>query len=420
MTAPSLRPHDSLGRSASPRERLHRVAFAKGIPLTALVELTSRCNLRCIHCYGSRQSDSTTERELPTDRLVALMAELAGEGCLSVSLTGGEIGLRRGWADIAWAAKRSRMAVTLLSNGTVFTAEDIAEIRRLRVRKVCVSLYGASADLHDAVTHVEGSFETTLATIRALREAGVRCRLGTVLMKENDGEYKETLSLARELGCAFRADPTVFPRADGRTDVLEQRIPVERLRGFYSDSDVAPECLEGLLVDGIVAPARPSVRNCGAGITTTFVSATGRVFPCVGFEPPFGSVADADFHTVWRGSAAVAHRSLMARPLAGCSECGVSTFCTQRCARNAQIEDGSPVGPSARACEVAHLLYDMHAEGVGRTAVEVSAQRGDALKKPYVKPMVESEPAFETLSGCVSDATDGYCIGQGLSQLNET
>jgi hypothetical protein len=37
------------------------------------------------------------------------------------------------------------------------------------------------------------------------------------------------------------------------------------------------------------------------------------------------------------------------------------------------------------------------------------------MKKPYVKPAVESEPAFETLSGC-SQAVDNYqCEIQGLS-----
>ena len=134
------------GSGFSPRERLRSIALAEAIPLNVLVELTGRCNLRCIHCYGARESGSVVDQEMPTVRFERLMRELAAEGCLSVSLTGGEIGLRRDWADIARAAKRARMSVSLLTNGTLFATEDVDKIRRLRIRRVCVSLYGASAD----------------------------------------------------------------------------------------------------------------------------------------------------------------------------------------------------------------------------------------------------------------------------------
>jgi radical SAM protein with 4Fe4S-binding SPASM domain len=376
VTPDTLRLENADDFGASPRKRLLGLALREAIPLSALVELTWRCNLRCIHCYGARQDGPAVEQEMSTARSVALMAELAAEGCLSVSLTGGEIGLRSDWADVAWAAKRARMTVDLLTNGTLFTAGDVDKIRRLRVRKVCVTLYGASGEVHDSVTRVEGLFRRTLATLRALRGAGVNCRVGTVLMKASDGEYQAVLSLARELGCAFLAGPNVFPRADGRTDVVEQRVPVERLRRFYSDAEVAPNCVEGLIASGRLDPARSPVRNCGAGVVGAFISANGHVLPCVGFEPSFGSVIFDDFRAIWRGPASEAHRSLMARPLAACSGCEISAFCTQRCARIAQVEDGSPLGPSSRACEVARLLYDMHAEVADTTAAEIDSREG--------------------------------------------
>jgi MoaA/NifB/PqqE/SkfB family radical SAM enzyme len=151
VTPDTLRLENADDFGASPRKRLLGLALREAIPLSALVELTWRCNLRCIHCYGARQDGPAVEQEMSTARSVALMAELAAEGCLSVSLTGGEIGLRSDWADVAWAAKRARMTVDLLTNGTLFTAGDVDKIRRLRVRKVCVTLYGASVASRDVV-----------------------------------------------------------------------------------------------------------------------------------------------------------------------------------------------------------------------------------------------------------------------------
>ena len=168
----------------------------------------------------------------------------------------------------------------------------------------------------------------------------------------------------------------MFPRADGRTDVVEQRVPVERLRHFYSNADVAPRCVEGLIASGRNNPSRPRVQNCGAGVVTAFISANGRLLPCMGFEPSFGSITNTDFRAVWRGPTAGAHRSLMARPLAACSVCEINAFCTQRCARIAQVEDGSPSGPSSRACEVARLLYDMHTDVAGTMAAGIDTREG--------------------------------------------
>jgi hypothetical protein len=40
------------------------------------------------------------------------------------------------------------------------------------------------------------------------------------------------------------------------------------------------------------------------------------------------------------------------------------------------------------------------------------------MKKPYEKPMVESEPAFATLSGCSELPDEVGCLGAGLSTVN--
>ena len=72
---------------------------------------------------------------------------------------------------------------------------------------------------HDSVTRVDGSFRSTLATIRALRAAGVNCRVGTVLMKANDGEFEAVLNLARELGVRSSPGRTCF-----RVPTVEQTL----------------------------------------------------------------------------------------------------------------------------------------------------------------------------------------------------
>jgi radical SAM protein with 4Fe4S-binding SPASM domain len=345
------------GRGREPKQlgKARRArAFSKAIPLTIHVELTKRCNLRCIHCYVAGRRD-----ELPAERLAALFDELAAEGTLGVALTGGELALREDWLDIARAARRSGMLLHMQTNGTLFDADDIEAIADLKPASVAVSLYGGAAAAHDAVTGVEGSFERAVATIRGLTAAGVRVGIGSVLMRETLDEFPQIIELARGIGCTVMFDPTVAPRSDGTSDVVEHRVCIEQLKHFYLDERIFADTREGRLAmrpDDL--PARTAA-NCTAGFTTAFIEADGEVFPCMGFLPSFGNVSEASFREVWQGEVAREHRRAMMRPLEQCNACEMVAYCVNRCARLAAVEDGDVSGPSTRACELAVLVRDL-------------------------------------------------------------
>jgi radical SAM protein with 4Fe4S-binding SPASM domain len=348
------------GPSPTPRAaRLRALAREQEIPLSVLVEITGHCNLRCLHCY--REFDGPVQSaSIATERAVSLMAEVARAGCLSVTLTGGELMTHDGWKAIALAAKHERMIVSLLTNGTLAGDDDIAFLESLRPRRVAVSVYGGTPETHDRVTRTPGSFAVTMQTIRRLRLSGINCRISNVLMRGNFTEFNSVLNLSRELGCEYLAEPNIRARTTGDTQVItDHRITVEQLAEFYSDPDVASGCLEGRLADQKYAVPKQIPGNCSAGITAAFVEATGDVRACVGFGRTFGNVHDSSFEEVWRSSPARLHRVEMRRPLRECSECDLVGLCSQRCPRNADVEDGDANGPSTRACAVAKLLYSM-------------------------------------------------------------
>ena len=60
-------------------------------PLTVILGLTDRCNLRCGHCLVPRPEG---EQALDRDEVLRLLDELAELGVLRLVLTGGEPGLR--------------------------------------------------------------------------------------------------------------------------------------------------------------------------------------------------------------------------------------------------------------------------------------------------------------------------------------
>jgi radical SAM protein with 4Fe4S-binding SPASM domain len=318
------------------------------VPLGALLEITKRCNLHCYHCYVAGR-----DRELPTGRWLRLVDELAESGCMSVSLTGGELALRDDFLVLAEAVRRQRMTLTVLTNGTLFSVELTDELASLRPSLVSISLYGASAGPHESVTGVPGSFDRAVETAKRLVERRVRCRITTVLMNGTISEYRGLVELAESLGCEHQFDPTVAPRADGDTRVLRHRISGERLAQFYLHEVTPSRTRERMAAETVGPHAAGHPHVCGAGFTGLFVDAGGDLFACVGLEPSFGSIAERPFLEVWRGPRANAYRERMRTSRSECRDCRLSPLCSTFCPRLALAEDGKVDGKSTRACEMA-------------------------------------------------------------------
>ena len=159
-------------------------------PVSATLELTRRCNLRCVHCYLGDQAEQhrLKDRELAAAAMKAAVSEWAQAGCLYLTLTGGEPLLRPDFPEIYRHARERGLVVTVFTNGTLVTEEIAGLFREFPPRKVEISLYGATAATHDGVTGVPGSHARAWAGIRRLQGAGVRVALKTVLMKSNLAE----------------------------------------------------------------------------------------------------------------------------------------------------------------------------------------------------------------------------------------
>ena len=137
-------------------ERVVERTMARAIPLSVHVDLTMRCNEQCVHCYRVIED----RRELTTDEVKTLLADLARAGTLYLTFSGGEIFLRRDLFELIAEAKRLRFDLRLKSNALLITDERARCLRELGVRQVDVSIYSVDPARHDAVTRIPGSCNT--------------------------------------------------------------------------------------------------------------------------------------------------------------------------------------------------------------------------------------------------------------------
>src|ERR1700704_3040985 len=118
-------------------EWLFEKSVALRVPLSVHIDLTMRCNERCIHCYRVIEQ----RPELTTDELKALLEDVARAGTLYLTFSGGEVFLRADLFELIEHARRLHFDLRLKSNALLITPEKAGRLRRLGVRQVDISIY---------------------------------------------------------------------------------------------------------------------------------------------------------------------------------------------------------------------------------------------------------------------------------------
>ena len=96
---------------------VHERLSGKRVPFGGAIEITRRCNNRCVHCYNNLLINDQAVRnsELSYDEHCRILDEITAAGCLWLLFTGGEIFVRRDFLDIYAYAKQKGLLITLFS-----------------------------------------------------------------------------------------------------------------------------------------------------------------------------------------------------------------------------------------------------------------------------------------------------------------
>jgi len=332
---------------------LNETASKKNIPLETYWELTYRCNLACEHCYVANESKEEA-RELSLEEITRTLDGLAAAGGLFVTFTGGEPMLRRDLFDIIAAARERSFAVSMFSNGTLIGADAARELHRLGVSETGISIYGATAAVHDSIMRVPGVFDRAIAGIEALKAAGVRVAMKSVILRQNFADFEGILALAEKLGVRSVADSVVTPRNDGAADTLEFHLAPEQLAEVYGHPYFSERAWQGPWERG------PSP-VCDAGRNSVAITPYGDVLPCLQFIVSMGNLREKAFAEIWADKGKyLDYMDIKEDELGECAKCGLRNFCG-RCPGLALLERNSATAPCRSAClsaEARKILYE--------------------------------------------------------------
>jgi len=351
-------------------QEFNQRALALGVPLSVHMDVTYRCNERCIHCY----LDHDDHGEMTTAEIKRTLDQLAEAGTFILTFSGGEVFVRRDFLELVAYARSLMFAVKIKTNAVMIKDAEARRLRELGVDQVQVSLYSHRPEVHDGITKLPGSFRRTLNGIRLLRTHGVKVAIANVLMANNQDDYQSIRNFAEELGTSYYVDPTITPMMNGDRGVLALRIKGEQLPAIFHDPSLIPD------VDKFCAPPPPPTEDeldgfpCSAGHTSAYISPYGDVYPCVQFPLKCGSVREADFLDIWRDSPQFHEvRNIRARDLSTCSSCSHVGTCS-RCPGLAFFE-GDMRGPSTADCEKSFYRTGIPSANMKRLAAAGAAVR---------------------------------------------
>jgi AdoMet-dependent heme synthase len=316
------------------------------IPLSVQLDLTYRCNERCVHCY----LDHDDHGEMTTAEIKHLLDEMAEAGVFILTLSGGEIFLRKDFFDLLEHARRLMFCVKLKTNAVLIREREAARLRDLNVESIQISIYSHRPEVHDAITLIPGSLKRSIAAIRFLKAQGLKVIIANVLMTQNMQDYPGVRALAAELGVECTLDPTVTPMMDGNRSTVALGVDQGALRQVFCDTALVGDVDEFCAIPAPAGEDEMESTPCSAGHTACYVSPYGEVFPCVQFPLPTGNVRQQRFVDIWRDSEQMNDvRSIRLKDLSTCPSCSHAGTCT-RCPGLAFME-GNMRGPSTQDCE---------------------------------------------------------------------
>jgi AdoMet-dependent heme synthase len=321
-------------------------ALRLGVPFSAQLDLTYRCNEQCVHCY----LDHDDHGEMTTVEIKRLLKEMAEAGVFILTFSGGEIFMRKDFFEILECARALTFCIKLKTNAVLIREAQAARLRDLGVESIQVSIYSHQPEVHDAITKVPGSLRRSINAIRFLKSQGLKVVIANVLMTENMQDYHGVRALADELGVECTLDPTVTPKMDGDRSILDLNVGESALHRLFRD-----ETFVGNADEFCAPPPAPDEESmdslpCSAGHTACYVSPYGEFYPCVQFPLSCGNVRQQRFIDIWRDSEQLKEvRSIRLRDLSSCSQCTHGSTCT-RCPGLAFME-GNMRGPSTADCE---------------------------------------------------------------------
>ncbi|MBN2196793.1 MAG: radical SAM protein [Polyangiaceae bacterium] len=277
------------------------------------LELTRRCNLRCLHC-GSDCQASSTAAELTTEswcKIISYVAERFGRQVTFV-ITGGEPLVHPDLCAVAGHIASLGMRWGMVTNGMALTRERLAALCERGLYSITLSLDGQTAS-HNTLRNHPHAFAKVVEALAMVGDSAIPMKdVVTCVYPANLGELDEVAEILIDRRIPAWRLFRIFPIGRAASDPslmlthaqtwqlldwIAERRPQLAKRGLK----VNASC-EGYVPFADDRRIRDQPFFCRAGVNIASVLCDGHITGCTNNDPTFfqGNILHDDLVTVWR------------------------------------------------------------------------------------------------------------------------
>lgn len=296
-TAPPL-PDGYQPPAGRPSIRLHEIDLY----------VTMRCNIRCEFC--NVRAGEYDHRDLPLERITALLDEAAPLGLQEIHFLGGEPTLRKDLEAMIAHAVGLGLHTRIISNGMLLGEARLDSLIAAGLHEIMFSVDGLEAT-HNRLRRCEpDGYAETMASVEAAIARGLRTRVSTVAYVDNRDEIVPLMRLVESMGADIFSVFLGSPLGRGHT-MLDRVVDPFTWRALQDEvtalaSTMRPD-FSVVMEQGFAWTDRPPVdraalKGRGTGCNTLLedfdyliVRSDGNLYQCVFFMtegPPIGNITD--------------------------------------------------------------------------------------------------------------------------------
>lgn len=168
-------------------------------PMLVIWEVTQACDLACVHCRASAQSERHPH-ELTTEQGYRLLDEIRSFGEPLMVFTGGDPLKRPDLYDLIRYAVKIGLRTNVTPSATpLLTAEAIDRFQEAGISRMAISLDGPDAQSHDEFRGIPGTFDRAMFALRHARDIGLDTQFQTTVTRRNMARLPEMAEIAKEV-----------------------------------------------------------------------------------------------------------------------------------------------------------------------------------------------------------------------------
>lgn len=328
-------------------------AAERRLPIQGELEITSRCNFSCVHCYVE-PSERSHFSAIPFQVAVSIIDEASRAGCIWLLITGGEPLLHPRFKDIWKYAWDKGIRLSLFTNGSTIDTEIVEFFSKFPPESIEVSIYSLDPDTHAQITGSSKGFNRLMEGLALLKNSKFRTTIKTPVLTLNEHEIQAIQQFAIDNQFSFRMDAIIHPTLYQNEKPLTYRIAASRAAELAMSAPEIRAQLRSCFFD-LQVPFNETDQTlpCSAGVYSFHVSSDAKLNVCSLMRKSFGDLETESFLTAW--NRLVSYRHNPKEYASSCDSCSLRKMCVN-CPGVAFINHSPMPFVDSYICEYTHSI----------------------------------------------------------------